>query len=675
MKTSKKSNVFSIIMKSGLLIVGIITLGAAANAKSLSISEKRFDGPVCGGSSRGPLVSLSWMELPKEESVFSTNNGHLTLMVKNNVKQRVSLNLRLGVNGGGNETYHNLGTIHLAPGKVAHRAIELLQLPVPWLELRTSCSLWVKARVLDRDGTPQERAYSPPAFVHNEAGTTQTSVPPQLVAYRTGTLLTRYRGGDFAGTFRTNPNFGESILLQDVGPGLRGDFTPNHTPVSSATAPAPLPEVFIPNGGEPGGIPGGPDGYAIGRQVCFLLRTDFVDGDFGDYATEDLQPALGVRYHVGIPWVGIYTGNASRSTGCFTLPVDTNDPFYVTMFFESDLGYGDRHLRLRAFSDWHVNGEVPWSHTVWKQAGGTPEHMPRNSFYVEPNPGNGTIWLATHPSNSKMAGLLAAASVGISRFEEEAKPPAMAAGTIWDMEIIPRSCPGWPEKTSCAGVKEISIATPDKDARRKFLIGHEVGHWYQKRWVGGFAPIDYSLDVDVIGCESENIHGAHALRSKEYAGGAHTEGFAHFLSTLAFNNPGSNAEFKYYKDYAPYGYDYELVDVSATPDFVGPIQGGPIDVLHNVCGCGDGSCTDGAGVELDWLRFYWHYAYDAGTAPSLAGILDHIDDAHGSMTSESVFEPLADQLQGALLQRWLDLGEAYGTDPTPWMSIGKYLAY
>lgn len=192
----------------------------------------------------------------------------------------------------------------------------------------------------------------------------------------------------------------------------------------------------------------------------------------------------------------------------------------------------------------------------------------------------------------------------------------------------------------------------------KFLIAHEMGHWLQSlhaRQLGdlneGYWDASYTWDAVAPACyfQVETPDGfdpelpntgsnSHGIRSSELSSGAMTEGFAHFVASVAFNTtPQEDAGapegiFHYYKD----------IDLDAAPayeDFVDPLLddlrvqldggvasttwGGPSRWVELQCDetpdVGDwdppGTTTE-VTSEVDWVRFFWqfHTANISGTS-------------------------------------------------------------
>ena len=199
----------------------------------------------------------------------------------------------------------------------------------------------------------------------------------------------------------------------------------------------------------------------------------------------------------------------------------------------------------------------------------------------------------------------------VKRLDEDYTPRISGSHT---MNLIRATCPTLPG-SSCGAEPTIYIHPGNENY--KFLIGHEIGHWFHDVWgsLYGWGYEGTRGNDNDCWFPNEDSLGNHALRSLEYAGGAYTEGTAHFLSTLAFNNATDVAWFRYYKE--------AVVDISQVPfetviAYADLAQG---DYRVNVENGGDaqwGGTTawmrnkcpteaswGGYSVEMDWLRFWW----------------------------------------------------------------------
>lgn len=101
----------------------------------------------------------------------------------------------------------------------------------------------------------------------------------------------------------------------------------------------------------------------------------------------------------------------------------------------------------------------------------------------------------------------------------------------------------------CQTGSDIYLSLIDSFNRR--TVAHEVGHWIHELWVPNITGNDYTY---INGTDQWNLSrvppndgcvrttdGSHALHSIEWDGAAHVEGFAHFISMLAYNNINGSA--------------------------------------------------------------------------------------------------------------------------------------
>lgn len=195
--------------------------------------------------------------------------------------------------------------------------------------------------------------------------------------------------------------------------------------------------------------------------------------------------------------------------------------------------------------------------------------------------------------------------------------------------------------------------------KRKFLIGHELGHAFLAHWFSANPWPDqnpgqgtlYSRNEGGAACEWAGA-GAHAMQSKEYSSGALLEGFPHFYAAYVFNSVADYGGFWYYKD----GTGITEVDMEAGP------TGGTAKFLENTCSGSDVA----RGVELDWARQFWDFRTNAGTAPSNFALARQIKNGltSGAWHMENGWQ----KMQAGMVE----YDDLYGTDfATRWNSFGS----
>jgi hypothetical protein len=165
--------------------------------------------------------------------------------------------------------------------------------------------------------------------------------------------------------------------------------------------------------------------------------------------------------------------------------------------------------------------------------------------------------------------------------------------------------------------------------KKKFVIAHEIGHWFQSNWAFGTI---HGVDYDYVAVDppclfaiapEDPTNAFHGLRSAEYTFGATVEGFAHMIATYAFNpDPDPDALFQYYK----------VPDLEEVPDYAGLVAGdylvsmlaeddlgGEVAWVQNQCPRDWNYMINGSwqvpevtgGLEvtssLEWVRFWWQF--------------------------------------------------------------------
>lgn len=434
---------------------------------------------------------------------------------------------------------------------------------------------------------------------------------------------------------------------------------------------------------------------ATTQNWCIRWGTSYYDSGVGeDYGTASSWYGRGVKVRVTPPGGTTQTYYASPDTGCFSFTNAATSGYLVRVFAETRIG-GSNNIKVRAFS----------SQTAYSAWLADPIDDNLESwlfFYMAPTcSGNVcSLTVTTSPTTDAVAMLMAASTWSIHQIDVNTTPRLSGSHQLFAVNHDCISNGTTLFNTSCQAGDAVYISPgdpstlQDEGQRRKFLIGHEVGHWLQSKWIGGSViepmgtgslPHPYNLVQYDFGtlplthsnsCNSGGVPGDHALRSEEYQGAAFVEGSAHFLSTLAFNSSTqTDAWFKYYKRVESTPYDYNLVDVEAVTSWSG---GGP-DWLHNGCTCGPTECNTTnpgypnyeypRGVELDWLRFYWDFRTDAPpNQPTNWDILNHWAVAwnvvpHGFQYAAHA--RLESTLPVAFASRWDQLADASGADASP----------
>jgi hypothetical protein len=266
--------------------------------------------------------------------------------------------------------------------------------------------------------------------------------------------------------------------------------------------------------------------------------------------------------------------------------------------------------------------------------------------------------------------------------------------------------------------------------RRKYIFAHEIGHWLQSRaqvaagteaaWNVNYgyptsnedvtAPepscqfaVDYEAPLLNPNVEASLNAGLelHGIRSAEYGNAAMTEGFAHLVAAVAFNDITSESgEFVYYKD----------IDVGSVPAYADLDDGDGLVALPGTSsaqtpggwnGWVKNSCVDDWNVlyldlaeqnrveistEIDWLRYFWAFvtSQDVALAPQpgfwdLVRLIAHTREhnAWGTVTNpvpanregrvwENLVQTLTDDPEGVGLDDFLDRFETLNDTHWVW---------
>lgn len=355
--------------------------------------------------------------------------------------------------------------------------------------------------------------------------------------------------------------------------------------------------------------------------------------------------ARGVRVVVDhSDWEDPLETNASEVDGCFsfTTTSDANTGFRVKMFAETRIGV-DGRLHLHAYPT---------------NADRTAKLVP--SWLILANPGGVPRKIVLQNTPDPVSNMIAWTTFGAYWIDHLSNPRAPA----FELHAVPQKCPL--DANNCTVVDDMNIH-PD-GVQKKFLIGHETGHWLKNAWASPFTFSNYDVSASEPECAWDG-DGDHALRSREGNAAAFNEGFAHFLSTLMYNDhsqPNAGAKFRYYKDvddvdaYSDLVADEYIVDVEGG---VGNVDGGPNRWMETQC-----PTTAGHGVEMDWQRFYWDYRTDSGVrVPTHSELFQHVADAieNNPWEPETAWQHLRDSLFSSnllLYARWNLKSAQNGTD-------------
>ena len=362
---------------------------------------------------------------------------------------------------------------------------------------------------------------------------------------------------------------------------------------------------------------------AADRDVCLRYPVETVDSgldvDFEDYyaLNDQVWPywkARGAAYQVldpNDPDVIIQQGYASDVNGCFVIPDGDMPPSGEVgiVFYLDSLLFGQIRVRTRSGSPTNCNDDPFADHS------GEPE-------FCQPfvSIGDPVLLSDTDVNYIDFIGSL-----------PEVTLQALAAfPTFWwhhfdtgsfdyDFTITVRhrdGCQDWDELAPCSNAGwygagddlEILINIDDQTEhkyRQKFLMGHEVGHAFEKAYqtarhgtmngTGG----SYFLNQEMQDPDCASGAELHSLTSIEYTSAALNEGFAHFVSADSYNDHNqTDGRFTYYKGYLGFP---EFIALEGLPAFDAANPHRSNRFAERVCAV----VPENAGTELDWMRFFW----------------------------------------------------------------------
>ncbi len=381
---------------------------------------------------------------------------------------------------------------------------------------------------------------------------------------------------------------------------------------------------------------------AFNWNFCIRYSVHTVDSGVGeDYKVStsgfDNWPASGVKVRVYDPamlsW-GAYT-NADMTGGCFAFTSAANTGFLID-----------------------VQSQHTFPGPISVNISTTYPGITRKSWAITANPGGSGGTFTYYVPYGDEANLGAITSWTVPRIN------GLGGGTIANKFLVVNNLNCSEYSMTCDGSAtagdDIFIAPEYDHSERKFLVGHELGHWLERQWItAGSAP---SINYNPLPAETdpECIFvglGDHGLRSREQATAAYKEGIAHLISALSWNDHNqTDGKFKFYKNQAPH--TFETVDLNVAGSFA-------INWQTSWCS----PTIAGRAVEQDWLRHYWNYLTDAGlpkpTFPQITAQINKLY-SNGGWTATNVYNQLYMALvtagQTANQPRWASTAATHGAN-------------
>lgn len=365
------------------------------------------------------------------------------------------------------------------------------------------------------------------------------------------------------------------------------------------------------------------------RTICISWDGEFEDKDVGEdywnYPWWDAVPARGARVALVRPAPEPPIGRYLDDNGCMTFESQFAHGHTLTVYAEAVIA------EVRVFTE--------RSATISSPADDGPFWRVDVSGV---GPGQPVYKTLANEEHQPFSALMAAATAVLGRFD--------------DLGVIPPSDPDPPVLTvgfldatagAAGSCNRIDIG-PD-GYRSKYVIAHELGHWLQCEW-GAILGLptwgtDYGHNALVSDCafgpehlypvndlngdvieQEDDLRGNHAIRSAELNMPAFTEGFAHFIASVAFNDiTEDDGVFRYYKainhdDYDTFVAQNYRVSLKGTNAL-----GGQVQWVETMCVA---DWAERVTSEIDWMRFLWHFLTANGTKPTLQQILELLNFAN-----------------------------------------------
>lgn len=331
----------------------------------------------------------------------------------------------------------------------------------------------------------------------------------------------------------------------------------------------------------------GREALANSYTFCVQMDTDLENVNFGeDYYLQATGPYAGRYIKVKVTRGAVVLVNTTyaNGSGCVSFTDNTTGQFKLEVWSEMKVPRTDNTGNTNTVRILNSAGNQVYWNYFWTFGGTT---------------GSKTFTLA----QSNRTNLIAVARWAFERYSDG------LINKITEIhDFASDTCPDNSCNDTYGGSTATVYINPIHN-KRKFLIGHEIGHAFIAHWFG-YNPYPatlpgqgtlYSRNEGGASCEWAGA-GAHAIHSKGYSSGALLEAFPHHYATYVFNSVADYGGFWYYKD----GTGVTEVDMESGP------TGGVSEYLETTCTGSDVA----RGVELDWARQFWDFRTNPGTLPS-----------------------------------------------------------
>lgn len=442
---------------------------------------------------------------------------------------------------------------------------------------------------------------------------------------------------------------------------------------------------------------------AAEHRVCVRWRVDAIDRTAGtlDETTFIRWPGRGIRLIVSqTDGTFIAEGRTATTDGCFSyedVGVAGQTTYRsVRVYYDTRVGTPSNgetvgRVQVRGFYDKDQEQANTDVSILYQYVGFVS--FPDNTYRGDLVVGSGVAPMSI--SMASVSHTLHRVDTAMTTNKPAAPPP---------LKVVLQKCQ-YASNWSCLdpGNSRLFLISDDEmpangSTRRKFVSGHESGHWLDYHWGGTMglpassAGPNYSYAAS--NAQQSNLaqscrftwvsnggqgNSAHAMRSQEYQRGAVSEAFGHFMALYAYNNASATLDpvFQYYKTETASNVDgsYPAEDlyfgVYPTSSSLIAI---PSSFLQSSQGC---NCTtlgncQGTSTEMQWMRAYWWYLVrdePGGVKPTLSELFGQLQSAVKSGNGPVIAcGPSVDRCYGAVsaavpmnfLARWQYVGALMG---------------
>jgi hypothetical protein len=557
-----------------------------------------------------PLVRVAWTG-GRETAGLPSPASDLRLTLVNQSGRQVWVDVDLRFSGAGGGVDMRLGVWELAPGGSGEASVDVKDLPIASTDVSTGVRavLWVSLA----DGQTVKQL-GPSLYFH------LTVDRGSVLAYSANTMITEFGGGLLADPFLAKATSrGQDGATQEavVEEGYAADDHDQVRPdmgVVGASREMRLHEDEV----EPVVAAEESEASATAVDVGFMVtmctrwRYAFPDNGVGeDFMATDTTyvgvPAVLTRATVMSPlgngWYILHWSGYLNDKGCTPSLVLSGGTYHLNQYSTASDGAVTVNVRDAANAEMYIQNVV----TI----GGS------GTFNFNPSANND--WTA--------------ATAAVSDMLHRSPDLGLAPGTI-KVEYSTLGCATSPPAWACYNMTTRTARIPVPT--QKFLMTHEIGHDAQFQ-NPGFLLASYSQNApeEDWQCTCEHVVSstkAHCLQSREKDDDAIQEGFGYFYAAKVWNNnAGSDcwmAHSKEFRNPHPTFWDNKAAATLLAPPVTRNCLAKPAYKLGSNQPWIEAYCdAPNAGVEHDWMNFFWAWHTGGPDKASMAEIYDVMNRA------------------------------------------------